>query len=66
MRRTLLSILLVIVIFILIDSDGVNHPQLLEDIVLTPMCFRCCRVVGPGKDYVPISIPVSLSCGLSP
>ena len=37
-----------------------------QSIVLTPMCFRCSRVVEPGKGFVAIWIPVGLSSGLSP
>ena len=38
-----------------------------KDIVLTPISFRCFRLVGPdGKDFVAILIFVGLSSGWSP
>ena len=37
-----------------------------KDIVLTPMSFRCSRLVGPGKGFLAISIPFRLCSGLSP
>ena len=37
-----------------------------KDIFLTPISFRCSLVVGPGKDFVAIWIPLGLSSGLSP
>ena len=36
-----------------------------KDIVLTPISFRCFRVVEPGEDFVAIWIPVGLSSGWS-
>ena len=36
-----------------------------KDIVLTPMSFRYSRLVGPGKGFVAIWIPVDLSSGWS-
>ena len=37
-----------------------------EKVVLTPISFRCSRVVGSGKDFVAIWVPGGLSSGLSP
>ena len=34
--------------------------------IYLPISFRCSRLVGPGKDFVAIWIPVGLSSGLSP
>ena len=34
--------------------------------VLTPISFRCSRLVGPGKDFVAIWILVGLNNGMSP
>ena len=36
-----------------------------KDMVVTSISFRCPRVIGPGKDFVAIWIPVGLSSDLS-
>ena len=36
-----------------------------KEIVLKRMSSRCSRLVGPGKDFFAISIPVGSSSGLS-
>ena len=52
--------------------DSINYYYLLqfvpkETIVFTPIRFRCSWVVvGSGKDFVAISIPVGLSSGSPP
>ena len=39
--------------------------QFVPDMVVTPISFRCSRVVGSGKDFVAIWIHVGYVAGLS-
>ena len=46
------------------DSEILAVLQTKKDIILTPISFRCTRLVAPGKGFVAIRISVGLSSGL--
>ena len=43
-----------------------NSTYVPKDMVLSPISFRCCRIVGPGKDLSRFWPVVGSSSGLSP